>query len=103
MIKEQNIVLDFTNSKTIEKQLGEQPLAIMPAHIAEKLLTLAAEQMIKASSKEIIEDHIVSLENIVRSGKGLNEAVRESIEWIQERELIHNIASGAFDSYRVVR
>lgn len=98
--KSPNIVFDFTVNKTMENLIANQPVALMPAALAQKLLTTYAERLVKASPQDIIAEHIDSLLPVQKEGN-LAVALDISLNWLQERDLIQNIAAKKFDLYTV--
>ena len=50
----QNVVLDFTSNKSINGMLAGQPVAIMPAELAKKLLADYATKLSKTTLSSII-------------------------------------------------
>ena len=101
---QKNITLDFTANKAIESLTAGQPLALLPAELAKKLLKLYATQLNKTSAREIITNHISNLRDIVNEDNvedKLSKAIVASIEWIQERDLITNVLANNLDAYAV--
>ena len=101
---QKNITLDFTANKAIESLTAGQPLALLPAELAKKLLKLYATQLNKTSAREIITNHISNLRDIVNEDNvedKLSKAIVASIEWIQERDLISNVVAENWDVYTV--
>ena len=92
-----NVVLDFTTNKSIDGLLAGQPVAILPAELAKKLLVDYANKLAKTSLHNIIEEHVDSL----RSSKDHQDMMEKSISFIQERELIQNCAAKNWDAYAV--
>jgi hypothetical protein len=92
-----NIVLDFTINKSVESLTVNQELAIMPANLAKAALKSLAKDLSKTSQHEIVETHVAAL----RSCGSMNEVVNTSLEFIQERELIQNLAAENWDAYSV--
>lgn len=92
-----NIVLDFTVNKAIESLTAGQPLAVMPAELAKRLLRSYANTLQSRSVNSIIHDHINDLSNC----ENMSQAVEVSLEFIQERELIQNVQYGNWDAYEV--
>lgn len=79
----------------------DQPVAVMPAELAKKLLQMYAERLRYASETEIIRDHIKTLEKFA-TANDLEGAMSASLSWLTERELINNIAQGNWDAYKAV-
>jgi hypothetical protein len=92
-----NVVLDFTTNKSINGVLAGQPVAILPAELAKKLLAEYASKLVKSSLENIIEDHVQN----IRNSEDHAELMRKSIEFIQERELIQNCAAENWNAYEV--
>lgn len=101
-MKKNNIVLDFSGNKSMDTMLAGQPLAIMPAELAKKLLKIYANTFIRADAADIINDHITDL-HIAAAEKDLNTAMKISFEWLQERDLIKHILCDDWDAYKVDR
>lgn len=93
----QNVVLDFTSNKSINGMLTGQPVAIMPAELAKKLLADYAIKLNKTTLSSIIEEHVSKL----RESKDHHDMMVKSIEFIQERELIQNCATKNWEAYTV--
>jgi hypothetical protein len=101
---QKNITLDFTANKAVENLTAGQPLAIMPAELAKKLLMLYATELRKSTAYNIVSAHISNLRRIMdASNDVLSEAIVCSINWIQERDLIDNVVAENWDAYTVVR
>lgn len=94
----QNITLDFTGNKSMDALLAGQPVAIMPAELAKKLLKMYADRLVSAKANAIIDNHIANLHEASENGD-LNGAIEMSISWIQERDLINNVSAGNWDVY----
>jgi hypothetical protein len=97
---DKNIILDFSTNKTMENMLSGQPMAILPAELAKKLLLDYSLTWNKTSPESIINNHINDLCK-ARTEGNIDMAIRMSIAWIQERELIGNILSSNWDAYAV--
>ena len=95
-----NITLDFSGNKSMDAMLAGQPLAIMPAELAKKLLKIYANTLMKADATDIINDHITDL-HMAAVEKDLNTAMRISLDWMQERYLIEHVMSDNWDIYAV--
>ena len=95
-----NITLDFTAGKSLNNIATEQPLAIMPAVLAQKLLSMYAEKMYYSSADAIISRHADDLKQYANAND-LDGAIQASLSWVMERELIANIQSGNWDAYAV--
>lgn len=93
-----NIAYDFSD-KNVTAQLSEgQPLAIMPAYLAKKLLQLYEKSLVNASSDDIISQHIHEL----RKCTTVDQSVELSLVYIQERQLIADVAAGNWSIYEVI-
>ena len=95
----QNITLDFTIKATVEGLTAGQPLAIMPADLAQRLLMSYASQLKYADITDIIGAYADDL----KMSRTIGEAITKSLSFIQERQLIDNINAGNWDSYTVQR
>jgi len=95
-----NITLDFTAEKAVDGAIAGQPLAIMPAELAKKLLKDYAKRLVSASSSEIIEPLMHAIEIAYRHGT-VNDAVLTCAHFIQERTLIDNCATENWDAFAV--
>jgi len=93
-----NVTLDFTVNQDLNGLIAGQPVAILPAELAKKLLKMMADKMRHASLSTIIEAHVTTL----RAATDVNEAVNISSAFIQERTLIDNVVAGNWDAYTVV-
>lgn len=93
----QNIVLDFTVNKSIEQLTVNQPLAVMPAELAKRLLQMYAENLVRTSSSNIIRNFkaTINVEGTVE------QSVDAALTYIQERELVNNVMQGNWDVYTV--
>ena len=97
-----NIVLDFTVNQSIANLTAGQPLAIMPAELSKKLLTVYAENLISVKPSVVIEEHILLLKEAAATDN-LDWAVNLSIGWLQERDLIQNIRDQKWDLYDITK
>lgn len=92
-----NITLDFTASKSVSNAVANQPVAVMPAGLAKRLLQMYASELASASSRHILSGY--------RDGIDIHGTIEEAIvgalEFVQERELISNITTGNWDAYKV--
>lgn len=95
-----NITLDFTTEKAVNGEIAGQPLAIMPAELAKKLLKDYAKKLVAASSSEIIEPLMHAIEIAYRHGT-VNDAVSICANFIQERTLIDNCSKENWDAFAV--
>lgn len=93
----ENITLDFTQASTVAKLTENQPLAVMPAELAKKLLINYADQLRAYTTEEIINRHISRLQE----AKTLDDAIQISLSWINERDLVKNVAHRNWDVYTV--
>jgi hypothetical protein len=94
-IKNQNVVLDFTTNTAMDKQ----ELAILPASLAKKVLKMYADNLVKASSREIIGNHIDALRSAMNEPKAMENVVKISMDFINERNLIENCAAENWKAY----
>jgi hypothetical protein len=92
-----NVVLDFTTNKSMDGLLAGQPVAILPAELAKKLLADYANKLTTTSLNNIIEEHVDNL----RSSKDHQDMMEKSISFIQERELIQNCSAKNWSAYEV--
>jgi hypothetical protein len=95
-----NIVFDFTQASQAKVLLKNQPTALMPAVLAQKLLRMYAKELTKAKVEDIIEEHIHHL-MIAKDNGDLKRAIEASLTFVAERELIKNIADEQWDAYAV--
>lgn len=93
----QNIVLDFTQNKSIEEFTGQQDLAIMPANLAKKALKALADRLSNASLSTIVGQHVDNL----NSCNNMTEVIKTSIEFVQERDLIQNLVAENWNAYSI--
>jgi len=87
----QKLTLDFTQG------VEQLEVAIMPSHLAKKLLMHYAEGLKLVPTEVIVGDFIDSVRKA--SKEGLSVAVNVAKEWVEERELINNVALGNWDAY----
>jgi hypothetical protein len=92
-----NIVLDFSANQQFNNLLANQPLAVMPADLAKRLLTNYANRLHTAKFATIMNDHIQVLSNV----ENMTEAINASLSFVQERELIQNCVNQNWDAYAV--
>lgn len=95
-----NVVLDFGLNQSLDALLAGQPMALMPAELAKKLLKNYADNLRSASAERIIGNHITTLREKA-SSDDLEGAINASISWVQERDLINNVTLGNWDVYEV--
>lgn len=95
-----NIVLDFTANKQMENLLAGQPVALMPADLAKKLLQMYAKNLRAAEPSEIIFNHITALQ-ACGERNDLQGAMAASTSFLLERELIENVVNEQWDVYNV--
>ena len=94
-----NIVLDFTAEKAVDGVLAGQPLAIMPASLAKKLLKDYANKLVKSTSYDIIR----SFKDSIHSEKDSIEIVMgKCADFIQERSLIENCSKENWEVFSVI-
>ena len=106
---EKNITLDFTAEKAVNGAVAGQPLAIMPALLAKKLLKDYAKKLQHGTAEDILRPLINSMEDLLM-GKGTDSnsesvylATQLCAEFIQERTLIDNCAQENWDAFTVVQ
>lgn len=93
-----NVVLDFTNNEKVMNELtANQPLAIMPAHLAKQLLYRWAKNLQETPVQRILNDYAI----MIQHAKSIDEAKQMSIEFVQIRELIDACADANWDKYVV--
>ena len=92
-----NVVLDFTANKSLANVTANQPVALMPASLAKRLLEMYAARLVKADTSEII----AAFKGSIDVYGTVTEAVQVALEFVQERELIDNIQAGYWDTYAV--
>lgn len=95
-----NITLNFTNQQALANITETQPLAVMPAELAKKLLKMYASKLVNSTNKNIILDHTAILEAYANDGD-LQGAMEASISWLGERELIQNAIHENWSAYSV--
>lgn len=95
-----NITLDFTANKAMEYVTANQPLAIMPAELAKRLLVDYAKKLQRASAHDIIITLISGLQDADLSNS-VSDAVEECALFIQERSLIDNCAKENWGAFTV--
>jgi len=96
-MENQNIVLDFSPKQSMVAAVENQPLALMSATLAQKLLKMYANNLRTATDSEIIAAHIREL----RGCTNVEQAIQESVSFIDERTLIANVVAGNFEAYAV--
>lgn len=96
----QNITLNFTAEKAVNGAIAGQPLAIMPAELAKKLLKDYATKLVSASDSDIIKPLMEDIEIAYRHGT-VNDAVLVCAQFIQERTLIDNCAKENWNVFAV--
>ena len=89
----QNIIFDFTQG------VEQVEVAVMPAHLAVKLLKMYANSLVKASVDEIVGEFIDNLRAVKKDG--LPVVIDVAREWVDERTLIHNISTNNWNIYAV--
>lgn len=95
-----NITLDFTKQNTIDVVVENQPVAVMPAKLAQKLLRLYATKLKNSRASDIINNLIGDLRTCAEN-QDLNNAKDIVLSWAAERELIDNISEENWDAYAV--
>lgn len=94
-----NITLDFTANKAMETVNANQPLAIMPAELAKKLLKEYAKKLVSASIYEIVDGFKAS---IYPGDDSIPDVMNKCASFIQERMLIENCAKENWDAFTVI-
>ena len=87
-----NVVLDFTRNNS-------QPLAIMSAPLAKKLLQIMADRLQGARAEDIIADFISNLQH--GGDANLEHVVNTAATFVEERTLIDNVVAENWDAYKV--
>lgn len=97
MNKNLNVTLDFT----IIQQDTQQPVAVMPAELAKKLLKMYAKGLVNASPRDIILPIIDELQGIIndREDKSVERAVQACMQFVAERQLINDCAHENWNAY----
>jgi len=98
--KELNVTLDFT----IIQQDNTQPVALMPAELAKKLLKMYAKGLVNASPRDIILPIIDELQDIINSNEPkdnnkVQDAVNACMQFVAERQLIADCAHENWNAY----
>lgn len=93
----QNITLDFTSEKALNGLTAGEPLALMPASLAKKLLTNYANSLRSSTAEEIINKHIHELQRAA----DMDDAIQMSLDFVTERDLIKNVCNGNWYAYNV--
>lgn len=91
------IKYDFTAKQAVDSIRNAQPLAIMPADLAQKLLRVYANSLRVSNHESIIEKHIADLNKT----KNMDEAIEVSLNFVEERVLIQNVSNEVWDAYEV--
>jgi arginine repressor len=95
-----NITLDFTKQSTINAAIEQQPVAVMPATLAQKLLRLYATKMKSSRASDIINNLIGDLRTCAEH-QDVDMAKSAVLSWAAERELINNIEEENWEAYTV--
>lgn len=90
-----NQVIKFDFTQGVE----QVEVAVMPAHLAQKLLANYAESLSLASIDTIVGNFIDNLRDAKKDG--LAHTINVAREWVDERTLIHNISTNNWDVYAV--
>ena len=93
-----NITLDFTANKAMESVTNNQPLAIMPAELAKKLLKEYAKRLVNTSAEDIIDAFKADINPTLDS---IPDVMNKCASFIQERMLIDNCAQENWDAFAV--
>ena len=96
MKNNKNVVLDFT-------QNNSQPLAVMSAPLAKKLLQIMTDHLSGATSFDIINNLLTQLHSIDPTcGKeSIDNAIEITTAFVEERTLIDNVVTNNWDAYAV--
>jgi hypothetical protein len=97
---EKNITLDFTANKAMESVTANQPLAIMPAELAKKLLKDYAKRLVNTSAEDIIDAFKADINPTLDS---IPDVMNKAASFIQERMLIENCAQENWDAFAVAK
>lgn len=90
-----NVVLDFTQNKS-------QPLALMSAPLAKRLLQYMVDHMQSSTSEEIFAKFMSQLCEIdPLSNECLTKAIETATAFVEERHLVANITNENWDAYKV--
>jgi hypothetical protein len=97
MKKDLNVTLDFT----IIQQDTQQPIALMPAELAKKLLKMYAKGLVNASPRDIILPIIDELQGIIndKEDKSVDRAVQACMQFVAERQLIDDCSKENWNVY----
>jgi hypothetical protein len=93
-----NVVYDFT-------QNNSQPLAIMSATLAKRLLTIMSHRLVGASTSTIIDDFVeqlLQLQRLEQAGDAtIQDVINAALMFVEERNLIDNIVAENWNAYKV--
>lgn len=95
-----NIKFNFATQNVVNQVVENQELAVMPAVMAQKLLRIYAERLSDTTGRRIIQQHIEKLA-VFAENDDLDSAIKESLAWVAERDLIQNIQHENWDAYSV--
>lgn len=100
MNKNLNVTLDFT----IIQQDTQQPVAVMPAELAKKLLKMYAKGLYKAAPRDIILPIIDELQGIIndKEGHSVERAVQACMQFVAERQLIDDCSKENWNAYSTI-
>lgn len=90
-----NIVLDFT--RTPEGGFMEQPVAIMPAELAKRLLIDYVANLQKASVANIRDQYMLEINGC----QSVDQLIHASLAFVQERELINYVLKQNWEPFEV--
>lgn len=96
-----NIKFNFATQNAINQVVENQELAVMPAALAQRLLRIYAKQLTGTTSRDIIAQHIKTLSSFAENND-LDAAIKESLAWVAERDLIQNIIHENWEAYNHV-
>lgn len=93
-----NIKFNFATQNAINQVVENQELAVMPATMAQKLLRIYARELTGTTNRDIIVQHIKTLSTFAENND-LDSAIKESLAWVAERDLIQNIQHENWEAY----
>lgn len=94
------ILFNFANGGSLDSLSTNQPMAVMSAELAKRLLKRYADSLVDATPEGIIRDHIDVLTSYANDND-LNGAIGASLGWMKERDLIDNVSKGNWNVYAV--
>lgn len=94
---EKNIKYNFTANV-----VNEQPLAVMPASLAQKLLRDMASKLVGVRPVHIMEDFLAELHATKEAySDDLEKFNAVALNYLNERSLIENVSKENWDAYKV--